>query len=314
MWLEIHAVKSSKEIDMYAIETEELTKYYGKDRGIINLNLKINEGEIFGFIGPNGSGKTTTIRLLLSLLFPTSGSGKIFNYDIVKDGPGLKKNVGFVPTEVHYYENLTVKELTEYSARFYNISFDHHFNRLVDSLDLDLTRKIIELSMGNRKKVAVLLSLIHQPRLLILDEPTSGLDPLIQNHLFNILNEENKKGTTIFFSSHVLSDVEKFCHRVAFIKEGRIIIEDDINSLKEKLLSRISFRLKEGTDEITLKTAGIISAEKNENGTLLLYRGEISQLLKELSRLPIEKITITEPDLEEVFMHYYEDHSRKGDD
>jgi len=299
---------------MYAIETEELTKYYGKDRGIINLNLKINEGEIFGFIGPNGSGKTTTIRLFLSLLFPTSGSGKIFNYDIVKDGPGLKKIVGSVPTEVHYYENMTVQELTEYSARFYNISFDHHFNRLVDSLDLDLTRKIIELSMGNRKKVAVLLSLIHQPRLLILDEPTSGLDPLIQNHLFNILNEENKKGTTIFFSSHVLSDVEKFCHRVAFIKEGRIIIEDDINSLKEKLLSRISFRLKEGTDEITLKTAGIISAEKNENGTLLLYRGEISQLLKELSRLPIEKITITEPDLEEVFMHYYEDHSRKGDD
>ena len=209
---------------------------------------------------------------------------------------------------------MTVKELIEYSARFYNISLDHRFNRLVDALDLDLTRKIVELSMGNRKKVAVLLSLIHQPRLLILDEPTSGLDPLIQNHLFNILNEENKKGTTIFFSSHVLSDVEKFCHRVAFIKEGRIIIEDDINSLKEKLLSRITFRLKEGTDEITLKTAGVISAEKNENGTSLLYRGEIPQLLKELSQLPIEKITITEPDLEEVFMHYYEDHSREGDD
>jgi len=297
---------------MYAIETEGLTKYYGKDRGIIDVNLKINEGEIFGFIGPNGSGKTTTIRLFLSLLFPTSGSGKIFNYDIAKDGPRIKKIVGFIPTEVHYYEYMTVKELIEYSARFYKISLDHRCDQLVDALDLDLSRKIVELSMGNKKKVAVVQSLIHKPRLLILDEPTSGLDPLIQNHLFDILNEENEKGTTIFFSSHVLSDVEKFCHRVAFIKDGRIIIENDINSLKEKLLSRIAFRLKEGTDDITLQTPGIILLEKNKNGASFLYQGEIPILLKELSELPVEKITITEPDLEEVFMHYYEGDSRDG--
>lgn len=298
---------------MHAIETEGLTKYYGKDRGIIDLNLKINEGEIFGFIGPNGSGKTTTIRLFLSLLFPTSGSGKIFNYDIAKDGPRIKQIVGFIPTEVNYYENMTVKELIEYSARFYKISLDHRFDRLVNALDLNLSRKIVELSMGNKKKVAVIQSLIHKPRLLILDEPTIGLDPLIQNHLFDILNEQNEKGTTIFFSSHVLGDVEKFCHRVAFIKDGRIIIEDDINSLKEKLFSRITFRLKEGTDDITLRTAGVISIEKNKNGISFLYQGEMSQLLKELSQLPIEKITITEPALEEVFMHYYEGHSRDWD-
>ena len=207
---------------------------------------------------------------------------------------------------------MTVKELIEYSARFYKISLDHRFNQLVDALDLDLSRKIDELSMGNKKKVAVVQSLIHSPRLLILDEPTSGLDPLIQNHLFDILNEQNEKGTTIFFSSHVLSDVEKFCHRVAFIKDGRIIIEDDINSLKEKLLSRIAFRLKEGTDDITLQTPGIILLEKNKNGASFLYQGEIPILLKELSELPVEKITITEPDLEEVFMHYYEGDSRDG--
>jgi len=298
---------------MYAIETDGLTKYYGKDRGIIDLNLKINEGEIFGFIGPNGSGKTTTIRLFLSLLFPTSGSGKIFNYDIVKDGPRIKKVVGFIPTEVNYYENMTVKELIEYSARFYKISLNHRFNQLVDTLDLDLSRKIDELSMGNKKKVAVVQSLIHNPRLLILDEPTSGLDPLIQNHLFDILNEQNEKGTTIFFSSHVLSDVEKFCHRVAFIKEGRIVNENDINSLKEKLLSRITYRLKEGKDDITLQTPGVISVEKNKNSTSFLYKGEIQILLKELSQMPVEKITITEPDLEEVFMHYYESDSRDGE-
>jgi len=298
---------------MYAIETERLTKYYGKDRGIIDLNLKINEGEIFGFIGPNGSGKTTTIRLFLSLLFPTSGSGKIFHYDIAKDGPRIKKIVGFIPTEVNYYENMTVKELIEYSARFYKISPDHRFNQLVDALDLDLSRKIDDLSMGNKKKVAVVQSLIHNPRLLILDEPTSGLDPLIQNHLFDILNEQNEKGTTIFFSSHVLSDVEKFCHRVAFIKDGRIVNQDDINSLKEKLLSRITYRLKEGKDDITLQTPGVLSVEKNNNITSFLFQGEMPQLLKELSQLPVEKITITEPDLEEVFMHYYESNSRDGD-
>jgi len=298
---------------MHAIETDRLTKYYGKDRGIIDLNLKINEGEIFGFIGPNGSGKTTTIRLFLSLLFPTSGSGKIFHYDIAKDGPRIKKIVGFIPTEVNYYENMTVKELIEYSARFYKISLDHRFNQLVDALDLDLSRKIDDLSMGNKKKVAVVQSLIHNPRLLILDEPTSGLDPLIQNHLFDILNEQNEKGATIFFSSHVLSDVEKFCHRVAFIKDGRIVNEDDIISLKEKLLSRITYRLKEGKDDITLQTQGIISVEKNKNSTSFLYKGEISILLKELSQLPVENITITEPDLEEVFMHYYESDSREGD-
>ena len=297
---------------MYAIETEGLTKYYGKDRGIIDLNLKINEGEIFGFIGPNGSGKTTTIRLFLSLLFPTSGSGKIFNYDIAKDGPKIKQIVGFIPTEVNYYENMTVKELIEYSARFYRISLDDHFDRLIDALNLDLSRKIVELSMGNKKKVAVVQSLIHKPRLLILDEPTSGLDPLIQNHLFDILNEQNEKGATIFFSSHVLSDVEKFCHRVAFIKEGRIIIEDDIHSLKEKLLSRITVRLKKGKDDITLQTPGVISVEKNKNGTSFLFRGEMPQLLKELSQFSVQKIIITEPDLEEVFMHYYEGDSRDG--
>jgi len=295
---------------MYAIETEGLTKYYGKDMGIIDVDLKINEGEIFGFIGPNGSGKTTTIRLFLSLLFPTSGSGKIFNYDIAKDGPSIKRIVGYIPTEVHYYEYMTVKEIIEYSARFYKISLDHRFDQLVDALDLDLSRKIVELSMGNKKKVAVVQSLIHKPRLLILDEPTSGLDPLIQNHLFDILNEENEKGTTIFFSSHVLSDVEKLCHRVAFIKDGRIIIEDDINSLKEKLLSRIAFRLKEGMDDINLQTPGTILLEKDKNSASFLYQGEIPILLKELSELPVEKITITEPDLEEVFMHYYNVDSR----
>jgi len=291
---------------MYALEANKLTKFYGRDRGIIDLSLKIDEGEIFGFIGPNGSGKTTTIRLFLNLLFPTSGSGRIFDYDIVRDGPSINEIVGFIPAEVNYYEHMTVKELIEYSARFYKASLDHRCDQLLDALDLDRSRKINELSTGNKKKVAVVQSLIHNPRLLILDEPTSGLDPLVQSHLFDILNERNEKGTTIFFSSHVLSDVEKFCRRVAFVKDGRIFNEDDISSLKERLLSRITYRLKEGRDNTTLQTPGVISVESDANGTSFLFKGEMPRLLRELSQIPIEKISITEPDLEEVFMHCYE--------
>ena len=298
---------------MYAIETSGLTKYYGKARGIIDLSIQISPGEIFGFIGPNGSGKTTTIRLLLSLLFPTRGSGRIFDYDIVRDSTKIKTMVGFVPSEVNYYEDMTAKELLEYSARFYKVPLSQYFYRLVEMLDLDLTRKIDDLSMGNKKKVAVIQSLIHQPRLLILDEPTTGLDPLMQNRYFELLKEVNKNGTTIFFSSHVLGEVEKLCHRVAIIKDGTIINVDDIHSLKEKLLSRVTFRLKNGAEDISLQIPGIVSLEKNNNEFSFLFQGEIAVLLKALSQLPIAKITIEEPDLEEVFMHYYQDDSRKED-
>jgi len=298
---------------MYAIETKGLTKYYGKARGIMDLNFRIKPGEIYGFIGPNGSGKTTTIRLFLSLLFPTSGTGKIFDYDINKDGPKIKHMVGFVPSEVNYYESMTAKELIEYSARFYRIPLDHHFNQLVDVLDLDLARKIEDLSQGNKKKIALIQSLIHNPRLLILDEPTTGLDPLIQNRFFEILKEKNEKGVTIFFSSHALNDVEKLCHRVAIIKDGRIVDEDDISSLKEKLFSRVTYRLKKGTENIPLQTPGIISLKKNGDESSFLYQGELPALLNDLSQKPIEKITIEEPELEEVFMFYYQDENGKED-
>jgi len=297
---------------MNVIETDKLTKKYGKSRGVTNLNFSIEEGEIFGFIGPNGAGKSTTIRLLLSLLFPTSGSGKIFNYDIVRDGPKIKRNVGFVPSEIHYYEKMTVKELLEYSLRFYNMKPDNDYKRLLEILNLDLSRKIDDLSMGNKKKLAIMQSLIHKPRLLILDEPTSGLDPLMQNRFFEILKEVNDNGVTIFFSSHVLSEVEKICHKVAIIKEGMIINEDNISSLKKNLLSRITYQLKMGAENIPIQTPGIISKETDYNVVSFLFKGDISELLKDLAEIPIDKINITEPDLEEVFMHFYRNGNGEG--
>jgi len=224
---------------MYVIETRGLTKYYGKARGIIDIDLKIEPGEIFGFIGPNGAGKSTTIRTLLGLIFPSSGSGRIFGLDIVKDSKEIKKQIGFMPSEVNYYEKMDVHELLRYSANFYEIDCESRIVELADTFDLELDRKIIDLSRGNQKKVSILQSLIHQPPLLILDEPTSGLDPLMQAKFFEILKEENSKGTTIFFSSHTLSEVQKMCRRVGIIKEGKIIAVEDIESLRKKQLRKI---------------------------------------------------------------------------
>lgn len=292
---------------MYAIETTKLTKYYGKDRGIENLGLQVKEGEIFGFIGPNGAGKSTTIRLLLSLLFPTGGSGKIFDLDIVKQGPEIKKITGFVPSEVGYYHGMTVKELFRYSAGFYKVPLNGYFQNLVDTMEIELNRKIDDLSMGNKKKVAVVQSLIHRPRLLILDEPTSGLDPLIQHRFFEILHAANREGTTIFFSSHILSEVEKLCHRVAIIKEGRLVDQADVAELKEKMLNRVSIRFREAVPDLELSAKGIMDLAGQGTSYSFLFRGEIQPLLAELVRFPIEKLTIEEPDLEEVFMHYYRD-------
>ena len=292
---------------MYAIETEGLTKYYGKSRGIIDLDLKIEPGEIFGFIGPNGAGKSTTIRTLLGLILPSSGSGKILGLDIVKDTKEIKKQIGFMPSEVNFYEKMDVHELLRYSANFYETDCDSRIDELAGIFDLDIGRKIIDLSRGNQKKVSILQCLIHQPPLLILDEPTSGLDPLMQAKFFDLLREENGRGTTIFFSSHTLSEVQKMCRRVGIIKEGKIIAVEDIENLRKKQLRKIQleFTLPAKTDEIDCP--GIIDPRTENNSLFFLYSGTMNDLLHALSGKDIEDLIIEEPTLEEIFMHYYSD-------
>ncbi len=297
---------------MNAITTKSLTKYYGKSRGVIDLNFSVDEGETYGFIGPNGAGKSTTIRLFLSLLFPSSGSASIFGHDIVREDKKIKQMVGFVPSEVNYYNYMVVRELLEYSARYYKVSLNGHFKNLVEELEIDMDKKFEELSMGNKKKVAVVQALLHRPRLLILDEPTSGLDPLMQSRFFRIISEENKKGTTVFFSSHILSEVERLCHRVAIIKEGKIVREDDIAHLKSTQLSRVSLHLTSNEKGIVLRTPGIINLNRTLDGLTFLFNGDSSKLLHELAELPLGRINIEEPDLEEVFMHYYENKNGEG--
>lgn len=290
-----------------AIETESLTKYYGRHRGIIDLNIKIEEGEIFGFIGPNGAGKSTTIRTLLNLIFPTSGRGRIFGLDIVKQSKEIKKRIGYMPADMGYYHRMDVRELLRYSSNFYGLNCDDRITELAGRLDLDLHRKILDLSRGNQKKVTILQSLIHSPSLLILDEPTSGLDPLIQAKFFDILHEENSRGATIFFSSHTLSEVQKMCRRVAIIKEGRIIALEDIESLRKKQLRKVRVEFFHDAQPGDISCPGIIAKEAERNALRFMFSGSMNELLNSLSGCGVADLLVEEPTLEEIFLHYYDD-------
>jgi ABC-2 type transport system ATP-binding protein len=285
------------------IKINELTKYYKKhSRGILDLSLEVKKGEIFGFIGPNGAGKSTTVRTLLNFIFPTSGTASVMDFDIVKDTVEIRKNVGYIPSEVNYYNDMYVSDFLKYSTKFYTNDFEERLNYLSERLELDTNKKIGDLSFGNKKKVAIVLAFAYQPEILILDEPTSGLDPLMQSVFFELLEEEKKRGATIFFSSHVLSDVQRVCDRVGIIKEGRLIkIEtiEDILKTKAKNIKIISDNLKIKEDE------KIINLKQIGNRYNFTYKGEISDLLKIINGADIKDLAIVEPTLEEIFMHYY---------
>lgn len=300
---------------MNIIETDKLTKRYGKARGILNLDLEVKEGEIFGFIGPNGAGKSTTIRTLLGLIEPTSGEATIFGKDITKYGPEIREEIGYLPSEVFYYDGMRARDLLEYSASFYKKpkrDMEIRINKLADQLDLDLNKKIDDLSYGNRKKVGIIQGLLHSPKLLILDEPTGGLDPLVQATFFDILREENKQGTTIVFSSHILSEVQKMCHRVAIIKEGQLVEVQSIEEMRRNSYVRIKLELAGPVDAKALKIGGVTNIQILHGGQVsFLYRGDINEVIRALGKLKLRHVFIEEPSLEEIFMHYYEKSSQK---
>lgn len=290
---------------MNVIETHHLTKYYGKARGIIDVNLEIQEGEIFGFIGPNGAGKSTTIRTLLNLIYPSSGSATIFGLDIIKKTRKIKRQIGFMPSEVNYYDTMTVAELLRYSANFYDGDCDARMTKFAQLFDVDLTKNMMDLSTGNKKKVSIVQSLLHQPKLLILDEPTSGLDPLMQARFFEVLQQENEQGTTIFFSSHILGEVQKLCKRVGIIKEGRIIKVEEIETLRKKSLKKIRIEFRQPVDPQEFELDGVFSFDMQRNVANFLFAGEINDLLQVLVQKRLSNLTIEEPTLEKIFMHYY---------
>ncbi|WNS74904.1 ABC transporter ATP-binding protein [Bacillus sp. DTU_2020_1000418_1_SI_GHA_SEK_038] len=290
---------------MSIVELKNLTKSYKKNRGIMDISFSIEEGEIFGFIGPNGAGKSTTIRTLLNLIYPTSGSATIFGKDTIKHTHEIRQNVGYLPSEVHYYDDMKVIDLLKYSAQFHKKLNSTRMMDLAARLDLDINRKIEDLSFGNRKKVGIVQALLHEPKLIILDEPTSGLDPLIQNHFFDLITEERDKGATIFFSSHILSEVQKMCDRVAIIKEGKLVTVETIEQLTKNKVKNIKITFEQ-PEQFSLELEGVIKKEVNGNTVALLYNGDIKSLLQHLIDLPVQDVLIEEPTLEEVFMHYYE--------
>ena len=287
---------------MNVIQTENLTKYYGKSRGIIELNLAVEQGEFFGFIGPNGAGKSTTIRTLLGLIAPTSGSAMIFGKDVTKEKESMLRDVGYLPSEALFYQGMKVKDVLKLSADLRKKDCKAEAKLLCDRLQLDTSRKIDELSFGNRKKVAIVCALQHRPGLLVLDEPTSGLEPLMQKEFFDILQERNKEGTTIFLSSHILSEIQRNCTRAAIIRDGRIIACDSVDALSKTSAKRITVHGKIDLEELY----GIRDRKDTEDSVSFLYSGDMNSLLRALSSGNVDDLTITEPDLEEVFLHYYE--------
>ena len=289
------------------IEAGNLSKYYGKARGIESVNLEIGEGEIFGFIGPNGAGKSTTIRILMNLIFPTSGSARIMGMDVIRQTKEIKQKVGYIPSDANAYSWMDVNEFLNYCLRFYKVrNGSSRISELSGIFELDLKRKIADLSMGNRKKVSIIQSLIHNPRLLIMDEPTTGLDPLMQSVFFELLRSENLKGTTIFFSSHILSEVQMFCKRVAIIKEGKIIQMEDIGNLRKKQLKRIFIEFGEPVRPENISIPGAENLNIGPGNALsFFYSGDINELVRSLSGKKLNNLMIEEPSLDEIFMHYY---------
>ena len=285
-----------------AIETSKLTKYYGKARGIIDVDLKVEQGDIYGFIGPNGAGKSTFIRVLLGLIAPTSGAAAILGLDCEKQTKNILAQIGYMPSEAMFYHGMRVKELLRFSARLRKQDCSAEAVLLCERLDLDQNRKVNELSMGNRRKVGIVCALQHRPALYILDEPTSGLDPLIQKEFFNLLLERHEQGATILLSSHVLSEVQRYCRNAAVIREGRIIAAGTVEELSSSAARRVRIQ---GISELPSLT-GIKNLSAHADGIDFLYQGEVRALVAALADRDFVDLFIEEPDIEEVFLHFYE--------
>ena len=284
------------------LEINNLTKYYGKVKGIENLSLSLNEGEIFGLIGPNGAGKSTTIRAILNLINKTSGivyiNGKEFNKDDIE----TKKLIGYLPSEVSLYEDLTVKEMIDYHESYYTTSKKRR-SELIKILKLDETKKIEDLSFGNLKKLGIVLAFLHEPKILILDEPTSGLDPIMQQEFYKLLLEEKKKNTTIIYSTHILSEVSKICDRVGIIREGKLIKVENIEELCNKNMGYITITSND-IDKIIKDFA--IKPDIIDKKTIKFPNNfEYNDLIKKLSKYNISKLLIEDMNLEDVLLHYY---------
>lgn len=285
------------------LEIKNLTKYYGKVLGVKDLSLTLYEGEVFGFIGPNGAGKSTTIRSAMNLINKTNGKVLLNGKELNKDSIVLKELIGYLPSEIHLYEDLTVKEMLDYHESFYKKDCNKRRKELVKKLKLDESKKIEELSLGNSKKLGIVLAFMHEPKLLILDEPTSGLDPIMQQIFYDLLKEEKEKGTTIFYSTHILSEISKVCDRIGIIKDGTLITVETMEEMKKKNLTFVTLESNEIAKIVDDLKLDVNSKKENT----IRFKNELSsdKLIKSLAKYKIDKILIEEATLEDIFLHYY---------
>lgn len=288
---------------MSILEIKKLTKYYGDVLGVKDLSLSLEEGEVFGFIGPNGAGKSTTIRAVMNLINKTSGEVFVNGEEFSKDNIYLKELIGYLPSEVNLYEDLTVKEMLDYHESFYKRNIHKRRVELVKKLKLDENKKVEELSFGNSKKLGIVLAFMHSPKLLILDEPTNGLDPIMQQVFYELLDEEKSRGTTIFYSTHILSEISKVCDRVGIIKDGKLLKVEKLEELFEKSLTFVTIQSND-IEEI-IKDLEINVIEKKENFVKFKNTFEADKLIKKLAKYKLDKILIEEATLEELLLHYY---------
>lgn len=285
------------------INLKTLTKYYGKARGVEEVNLEIKKGEIFGFIGPNGAGKSTTIRCIMNLINKNKGEIFVDNQEVTKKNVSIKEEIGYLPSEIYLYDDLTVEKMIQYSDSFYKKDCIKRAEELIKRFEIDRKKKIDELSLGNLKKVGIVLTFMHEPKVFILDEATSGLDPLMQEVFYELLEEERKKGTTIFFSSHNLSEVKRICDRVGIIREGKIVAVNKIEELTSSNFYIITI-ISEEKEKIKQELKSQIISEKN-NILKVMYDNDINELIKQLGKYKLSKLMVEEPSIEEIFMHYY---------
>lgn len=288
---------------MAIIEVRDLTKRYdhGKVRGIENMNFTVEEGELFGFIGPNGAGKSTTIRILMNMLHADSGTAKIFGMDCRTRSRIIKRETGYMPSEVHYYAGASVHELLDYACKLRGIK-KGCWQELAEYFQLDASKKFRELSMGNRRKLSIIAAMMHNPRLLILDEPTGGLDPLMQEKFFDKLTESRNNGATIFFSSHNLGEVQKYCTRVALVKDGSIRMMPDLASLP---MHSVELVTSSDCGALIEKLHATGVSQINGRISFMIPGEDIRPLMTMLSGMDIADVVITKPSLEQMFHKIY---------
>ena len=287
------------------IQTEKLTKYYGSSRGIEDISLSVKKGEVFGFLGPNGSGKTTTIRILLDFIRASSGRARLFGMDAHADATRIKSRSGYLPGEYGMYEKMTAVEYLQFLGSLRSDQDPPLKDRLIQRFGLDTSPRIKSFSHGTKQKLALVQAFMHDPELLILDEPTSGLDPLIQQRFYELILELKERGKTIFFSSHILSEVERVCDRVAILREGKLVALHEISDLKKFRLKTIEVTFKQELDESIFRLQGVRKIEKNAHTVRLWIDANINTILRIISEHPIDNISCRDASLEDIFLEYY---------